>query len=34
MRKEKGKKNVLNSEAEVFKKSKLLGEYIVKILFE
>ena len=32
MRKEK--KRVLNSETEVFKKSKLLGKYMVKILFE
>ena len=33
MRKEKGKKRVLNSEAKVFKRSELLGKYTVKILF-
>ena len=31
MRKEK--KRVLNSETEVFKRSKLLGKYMIKILF-
>jgi len=29
----KRKKKVLNSEAEMLKQSKLLGKYIVKILF-
>ena len=33
MRKKKGKKKILNSEAEVFKRSELLEKYIVKILF-
>jgi len=33
MRKEKGKKRVLNLEAEVFKRSKLLEKYTTKILF-
>ena len=33
MRKKKGKKKILNSEAEVFKRSELLEKYMVKILF-
>jgi len=33
MRKEKGKKRVLNLEAEIFKRSKLLEKYTTKILF-
>jgi len=33
-RKEKEKEKVLNPEAKVFKKSKLLRKYMVKILFE
>lgn len=33
MRKEKGKEKVLNPEAEMFKRSELLGKYIAKILF-
>jgi len=33
MRKEKEKEKVLNSEAEVFKRSELLGKYTAKILF-
>ena len=33
MRKEKGKECVLNPEAEVFKRSELLGKYMAKILF-
>ena len=33
MRKEKGKEKTLSSEAEVFKRSKLLGKYMEKILF-
>ena len=33
LRKEKEKKRVLNLEAEVFKKSKLLKKYTKKILF-
>jgi len=33
MRKEKGKEKTLSSEAEVFKRSKLLGKYMVKLLF-
>jgi len=33
MRKDKGKKMKLNLEVEVFKKSKLLEKYIIKILF-
>ena len=33
MRKEKRKENVLNPEAEVFKRNELPGKYIVKILF-
>ena len=34
IRKEKRKEKVLNLETEIFNRSKLLGEYIVKILFE
>ena len=33
MRKKKGKKKILNSEVEVFKRSELLEKYMVKILF-
>ena len=33
MRKERGKERALNLKAEVFKRSKLLGKYIAKILF-
>ena len=33
MRKEKGKECVLTPEAEVFKRSELLGKYMAKILF-
>jgi len=33
MRKEKGKKRVLNPKVEVFRRSELLGKYTVKILF-
>ena len=33
-RKEKGKEKVLNPEAKVFRRSKLLGKYMAKILFE
>jgi len=33
IRKEKGKKRMLNLEAEIFKRSELLGKYTVKILF-
>jgi len=33
IRKEKKNRKVLNPEAEVFKRSKLLGKYIAKILF-
>jgi len=33
MRKEKEKEYVLNPEAEVFKRSELLGKYMAKILF-
>jgi len=33
MRREKRKERVLNLEAEIFKRSKLLEKYIVKILF-
>ena len=34
IKKENKKKKVLNSEAEVFRRSKLLGKYTAKILFE
>jgi len=34
MRKEKGKKKVLNLKAKVFKRSKLLEKYTTNILFE
>jgi len=33
MKKEKGKKRVLNSEAEMFKRSELLEKYTAKIFF-
>jgi len=33
MRKKKRKKNALNSEAEMFERSELLGKYTAKILF-
>jgi len=33
MKKEKGKERVLNSEAEMFKRSELLEKYIAKIFF-
>ena len=33
IRKEKGKEKTLGPEAEVFKRSELLGKYIAKILF-
>ena len=33
IRKEKGNERVLNPEEEIFKRSKLLGKYTVKILF-
>jgi len=33
MRKEKGKKKVLNLEAKIFKRSELLRKYTAKILF-
>ena len=33
VRKEKGKKRTLNLEAEIFKRSKLLGKYTAKVLF-
>jgi len=34
IRKVKEKEKTLNTETEAFKRSKLLGKYIVKILFE
>ena len=34
IRKENKKERILNSETEVFKRSKLLEKYIVKILFK
>jgi len=33
IRKRKEKKKLLNPEAKIFKRSELLGKYIVKILF-